>query len=100
MDRECLELIEKLKKYSANADEKLIEKAYNTAKKAHGDQHRYSGEPFFVHPYQVATILAELEMDSQTIAAGLLHDIVEDTEYTAERMDEEFGKEVSFKRLI
>ncbi len=95
MDRECLELIDKVKKYSNNANEKLIEQAYNTAKKAHGDQLRYSGEPYFVHPYQVATILTELEMDSETIAAGLLHDIVEDTEYTTERMIEEFGTEVS-----
>ncbi len=95
LDRECFELIEKVKKYSSNADEKLIEKAYNVAKKAHGNQQRFSGEPYFSHPYNVALILAELEMDSETIAAGLLHDIVEDTEYTTERMIEEFGEEVS-----
>ena len=95
LDKECLELIEKVKKYSSNANEQLIEKAYNTAKEAHGDQHRFSGEPFFMHPYSVAIILAELEMDSETIAAGLLHDIVEDTEYTTERMIEEFGEEVT-----
>ena len=95
LDKECLELIERVKKYSSNANEQIIEKAYNTAKEAHGDQHRFSGEPFFMHPYSVATILAELEMDSETIAAGLLHDIVEDTEYTTERMIEEFGEEVT-----
>ena len=73
----------------------MIEKAYQLAKKAHGGQCRKSGEPYIVHPLWVAIILADLEMDKETIAAGLLHDVVEDTVYTEEQLAEIFGKEVA-----
>ena len=67
--------------YNPSADIALIRKAYKFAEKAHSGQHRVSGELFIFHPLGVAIILADLELDSFTIAAGLLHDVVEDTEY-------------------
>lgn len=72
----------------------LIERAYKTAKKAHGDQKRHSGEPYFNHPYEVALTLAKLGMDASTIAAGLLHDTIEDEQMTEEEMEKEFSKEI------
>ena len=89
------QLIEKIKSYDSNGDLELVEKAYKVAKKAHEGQKRLSGEPFFVHPLKVAYILAEFELDTTSIAAGLLHDIVEDTAYTKEQLLEEFGEEIS-----
>jgi len=94
--RSCQEIIDKVREYRSNFDEKLIEKAYNFAKKKHEGQFRKSGEPFFVHPAEVAYILAELRMDVPTIVAGLLHDTVEDTDTTFEEIEREFGKEVAF----
>ena len=73
----------------------MIEKAYELAKKAHGNQCRKSGEPYIVHPLWVAIILANLEMDKETIVAGMLHDVVEDTEVTDGEIEKEFGKEVA-----
>ena len=73
----------------------MIEKAYQLADNAHKDQKRKSGEPYIIHPLCVAIILADLEMDKETIAAGLLHDVVEDTVYTEEQLAELFGKEVA-----
>ena len=72
-------LIARIQKYHPSADVTQIEKAYNLAKKAHGDQKRKSGEPYIIHPLWVAIILADLEMDKETIIAALLHDVVEDT---------------------
>ena len=70
----------------------MIEKAYQLADNAHKDQKRKSGEPYIIHPLCVAIILADLEMDKETIAAGLLHDVVEDTRYTEEQLAELFEK--------
>ncbi len=89
------ELIRRLKKYHPSDDISLIEKAYRTAERAHKDQLRKSGEPYIIHPLSVALILAELEMDKETIAAGLLHDVVEDTEVTTQELEKEFGPDVA-----
>ena len=80
------ELIRCVRKYHPSADISLIEKAYELAYNAHKDQKRKSGEPYIIHPLSVAIILADLEMDKETIAAGLLHDVVEDTEMTKEEI--------------
>ena len=88
------ELIASVKKYHPSDDISLIEKAYRVAADAHKDQKRKSGEPYIIHPLCVAIILAELELDKETIAAGLLHDVLEDTVMTEEQMREEFGDEV------
>lgn len=74
----------------------LVEKAYAFAQKAHADHTRYSGEPYFLHPAAVAKQLAELTMDAETIAAGLLHDAIEDTGIAPETVEQEFGKDVLF----
>ena len=74
----------------------MIEKAYKVAAEAHKDQKRKSGEPYIIHPLCVAIILADLEMDKETIAAGLLHDVVEDTVMTLDELTKEFGPEVAF----
>lgn len=74
----------------------LIQKAYEFAKNAHKNHKRYSGEPYFIHPAATAKILAELGMDASTIAAGLLHDAIEDTEVTDEEVEREFGSTVLF----
>ncbi len=87
-------LIAVIKKYHPSTDVGRIESAYEFAKKSHGDQKRKSGEPYIIHPLSVAIILAELEMDKETIMAGLLHDVLEDTSVTDEQMKEMFGEEV------
>ncbi len=89
------ELIKRVKKYHPSDDISIIEKAYKLARKAHNDQMRKSGEPYIIHPLNVAIILADLEMDKETIVAGLLHDIVEDTGVTLEEIEEMFGKETA-----
>lgn len=87
-------LIEKIKENKLNCDLSIIEKAYNFSKAAHEGQHRESGEPYIVHPLEVAGILAELELDCTSIVAAILHDIIEDTAYTSEQLRENFGDEV------
>ena len=82
-------------KYHPSADLSMIEKAYKIADDAHKDQKRASGEPYIIHPLCVGIILAELEMDKETIAAGLLHDVVEDTAMTREDLVNEFSEEVA-----
>lgn len=89
------ELIESVKKYHPSTDISLIEKAYNIANTAHNGQVRKSGEPYIIHPLCVAIILAELELDKETIVAGLLHDVVEDTVMTSEEITTEFSEEVA-----
>nr|WP_330414427.1 bifunctional (p)ppGpp synthetase/guanosine-3',5'-bis(diphosphate) 3'-pyrophosphohydrolase [Lachnotalea glycerini] len=89
------ELIESVRKYHPSTDISLIEKAYNVAKTAHDGQVRKSGEPYIIHPLCVAIILAELELDKETIVAGLLHDVVEDTVMTTEEIATEFSEEVA-----
>jgi guanosine-3',5'-bis(diphosphate) 3'-pyrophosphohydrolase len=89
------ELLQQIKAYNPKADFDVIKDAYEYAEKAHREQKRFSGEPFIVHPLEVAKILAELELDQETIVAGLLHDVVEDTGVTLENIKERFGGEVA-----
>ncbi len=88
------ELIKSVRKYHPSDDISMIEKAYHIAYEAHKDQRRKSGEPYIIHPLCVGIILADLELDKETIVAGLLHDVVEDTVMTSEQLREEFGEEV------
>ena len=89
------ELITRVRKYHPSADISLIRKAYRVASDAHKGQARKSGEPYIIHPLYVSIILADLELDKETIVAGLLHDVVEDTVMTDEEISEEFGEEVA-----
>mgnify|MGYP000572775419 FL=1 len=89
------ELIASVKKYHPSTDISLIEKAYKTADTAHKGQVRKSGEAYIIHPLCVAIILAELELDKETIVAGLLHDVVEDTVMTVEEIASEFSEEIA-----
>ncbi len=89
------ELIARVRKYHPSADISLIEKAYKVAYDAHKGQARKSGEPYIIHPLYVSIILADLEMDKETIVAGLLHDVVEDTIMTDEEIGEQFGTDVA-----
>ena len=88
-------LIERVRKYHPSADITMIEKAYRIGKEAHRDQVRKSGEPYIIHPLWVGIILADLEMDKETIVAGMLHDAVEDTDMTLDDVAGEFGEEVA-----
>ncbi len=90
------EMINTIYRYHPSDDITLVEKAYRIARDSHKDQKRKSGEPYIIHPLCVAIILADLEMDKETIAAGLLHDVVEDTGMTLEELSKEFGSEVAF----
>ncbi|HOP99673.1 MAG TPA: bifunctional (p)ppGpp synthetase/guanosine-3',5'-bis(diphosphate) 3'-pyrophosphohydrolase [Acetivibrio clariflavus] len=95
MDDGYSRLIKKISKYNSNCDFELLEKAYQVSKEAHNGQQRVSGEPFIMHPMEVANILAELELDCTAIVAGILHDTIEDTTYTYEQLKEKFGEEVA-----
>ena len=88
-------LIARVRKYHPSADITLIEKAYKLSMEAHKNQVRKSGEPYIIHPLWVGIILADLEMDKETIVAGMLHDTVEDTDVTVEDITEQFGEEVA-----
>ena len=87
-------ILEKINQNYAQADEEMLVKAYHYAEAAHANQKRASGEPYFIHPCEVADILIDLGLDAATIAAALLHDVIEDTESTAEDIQREFGDEV------
>ncbi|KGG81510.1 (p)ppGpp synthetase [Caloranaerobacter azorensis H53214] len=87
-------LIDKIKQYNPHGDIDIVKKAYYFAEVSHEGQYRISGDKYFIHPYNVALILAELNMDTTTIAAGLLHDVVEDTEVTFDDIEREFGLEI------
>ena len=89
------DLISCVKKYHPSDDISMIEKAYRIASQAHKDQQRKSGEPYIIHPLNVAIILADLELDKETIIAGILHDVVEDTIMTEEDLIKEFGEDVA-----
>lgn len=89
------DLVLRVQKYHPSDDISLIEKAYHLAAKAHENQVRKSGEPYIIHPLCVAIILADLEMDKETIAAGLLHDVIEDTIMTEEELRGQFGDDVA-----
>lgn len=89
-------LEDKIKKYHPSAmDMDMIQKAYMYAKESHGDQVRKSGEPYIIHPLHTALILADLELDKETIMAGLMHDVMEDTAVSREQMIKDFGEEVT-----
>lgn len=88
-------LITRIKEYNPNADLTKLLKAYTLGEAAHAGQKRNSGEDFFIHPLNVALILADLNMDLETIIAGILHDVIEDTDYTYEDLVEEFGEEIA-----
>ena len=88
-------LITTIREYHPSTDLSMVEKAYKLARDAHKDQKRKSGEPYIIHPLCVAIILAELELDKETIVAGLLHDVVEDTTATLEDLSREFNDEVA-----
>lgn len=89
------ELIAEIKRYHPSKDLSLVERAYKLAREAHGEQKRKSGEPYIIHPLCVAKILAELELDLESITAGLLHDVVEDTKYTLDEISEMFNPDVA-----
>ena len=94
MTTRAYELVERVKSYEPNADEALLNRAYVYAMKAHGNQKRASGAPFFSHPLEVAAILAEMRLDGATIATALLHDTIEDTGATRSEIDALFGAEI------
>lgn len=89
------DVLSKRKEHTRKIDTKLIMKAYNYAYDHHGDQCRQSGEPYIVHPLNVAYILADIGLDDSTISAALLHDVVEDTEVTDKDIRQEFGIEIA-----
>ena len=95
MEKRIKALIEKIRTYEPEADLTLVKRAYTIAKKAHLDQYRKSGEYYIFHPLGVANILAELKLDATSIAAALLHDVVEDTDTSLDDIKKEFGKEVA-----
>src|SRR6476646_11627740 len=92
------ELIETVEGYRPDLDRDLLTRAFSFAAKAHDGQQRRSGEAFINHPFGVAKILAELRLDEQTLAAALLHDVVEDTEHELDDVRSEFGDQIA--RLV
>src|SRR6187397_3584237 len=92
------DLIERVRRYNPNTNEALLNRAYVYAMKAHGEQRRASGDPYFSHPIEVAAILTDLKLDNATIAAALLHDTIEDTEATRAEIDSLFGHDIG--RLV
>ncbi|MFW0781182.1 RelA/SpoT family protein [Rossellomorea marisflavi] len=89
------QVIDKTREYLNDEHVGLVEKAYEYAREAHSEQYRKSGEPYIIHPIQVAGILADLEMDPATVAAGFLHDVVEDTGISLQQIEEDFNSEVA-----
>ena len=89
------DLINKVKSYNKFLNPKTLSKAYDFALKAHEKQKRDEGSPYIIHPVAVANILTDLKLDSATIATGLLHDTIEDTQATYKTIEKEFGKEVA-----
>lgn len=89
------QLIEKVRNYDPGLDEELLIAAYDYSMEAHSDQKRASGDPYFMHPLEVAEILTEMNLDTKTIITGLLHDTVEDTLSTLEEIESRFGKEIA-----
>ncbi len=88
------DLIERVRRYNPDTSEALLNRAYVYAMKAHGEQKRASGDPYFSHPLEVAAILTDLKLDDSTIAAALLHDTIEDTAATRDEIDQMFGKDI------
>ncbi len=94
-DKRYLELVEKIKSYNPQIDIKLLNKAYFIAKKHHENQFRKSGDPFIMHPLEVASILADIELDQTSIISAILHDIIEDTSITYEKIAKIFGNTIA-----
>jgi guanosine-3',5'-bis(diphosphate) 3'-pyrophosphohydrolase len=90
------ELVGRVRAYQPNADASLIERAWDVAQRAHEGQTRKSGDPYFIHPAQVASVIADLKLDVASVCAGLLHDCVEDTSVTLEDVERDFGEEIAF----
>ncbi len=90
------DLVERVRSYHPSADVEIVSRAYDYSGRAHEGQKRKSGDPYFVHPASVAGIIAELRLDTASICAGLLHDVVEDTLRTLDDVEKEFGDEVAF----
>src|SRR5476651_128330 len=88
------DLIERVRRYNPKTNEALLNRAYVYAMKAHGEQRRASGDPYFSHPIEVAAILTDLKLDDATIAAALLHDTIEDTAATRSEIDSLFGPDI------
>src|SRR5450759_1900814 len=88
------DLIERVRRYNPKTNEALLNRAYVYAMKAHGEQRRASGDPYFSHPIEVAAILTDLKLDDSTIAAALLHDTIEDTAATRTEIDSLFGPDI------
>jgi RelA/SpoT family (p)ppGpp synthetase len=89
-----LDLVERVRRYNPHSNEALLNRAYVYAMKAHGEQRRASGDPYFSHPLEVAAILTDLKLDDSTIAAALLHDTIEDTPTTRTEIDQLFGPDI------
>ncbi len=89
------ELVDRVRAYDKNVDEALLNRAYVFAMQAHGTQLRASGDPYFSHPLEVAGILTDMKLDSDTIATALLHDVVEDTVATHEQLEDLFGEKIA-----
>ncbi|MFN4132330.1 MAG: HD domain-containing protein, partial [Caldimicrobium sp.] len=89
-------ILDEIQSYLPGANLRLVEKAYEWAAKYHDGQLRKSGEPYLVHPLEVAYILAQMKLDIPSIAAGFLHDVVEDCQIPIETIKKEFGEEVAF----
>ena len=94
-DMRCEALIKRVSEYDPDTDSALIEKAFRVAEQAHQEQKRISGEPYIIHPCEVALILADIEMDTPTICAALLHDVIEDTPVSYLDILKEFGEEIA-----
>src|SRR5918996_1374946 len=89
------DLVDKVRSYSPDADLELLRRAYVFSAREHKGQVRHSGEPYLVHPLEVANLLADMRLDAVAVAAGLLHDIVEDTQTPIERVKELFGADIA-----
>ena len=94
-NKNYLDLIEQMKQQGGTYDYDLVKKAFEFCVTAHEGQKRYSNEDYYIHPYNVAKIIVSLGMDSQSIAAALLHDVVEDTDTSVETIKKDFGDEVA-----
>src|SRR6478736_4320634 len=93
---ESTDLIDRVRAYQPAADADLLKRAYDFSEKAHTGQKRKSGDPYFIHPASVAGIITELKLDTASVCAGLLHDVVEDTLATTDDIERDFGQEVAF----
>ena len=94
-DKELQEILDKIKEYAPNTDTTLVEKAYYLAKSAHEGVLRKSGEPYYNSSNSCCTYFVHMQLDIETISAGLLHDVIEDTDYTYDDIKEMFSKEIA-----